>query len=132
MSAELVGLSEFDRKAAEVAAAVESRAREVAQATTNRVAARIRERVRSAVQKRLVAAVTTSVDTAAKQFLVGFDDARLFASGLFPMVPVWHEYGTNKMTANPAVGDALAAERERYLQEMGQAVGADLSKASSR
>lgn len=132
MSAELIGREAFERTAAAVAASVEARARDVAQETTLRVAAGIRSRVRSKVRHRLAAAVKTGVDPAQRQFVVGFDDAALIASGLFPMVPVWHEFGTDKMTANPAVGDALAAERQRYLQEMEQAVGGVLEEASSR
>lgn len=130
MSAELQGLGEFQSKAAAAAADVEKRARGVAQATSTRVAAGIRSRVRRALQGRLSAAVAVAEEAGAKQFVVGFDDGKLLSAGLFPMVPVWHEFGTKFKESNPAVGDALAAERQRYLNEMREAVTQSLQEAS--
>lgn len=130
MSAELIGLDAFNRTATKVAADVESRAREVAQGTTTRVAAGVRARARTNLQARLRAAVTVDVEPSAKQFVIGFDDASLLASDLFPMVAVWHEFGTRYKSPNPAIGDALAVERGRYLNEMRSAVTPVLEGAS--
>lgn len=132
MSAEVVGRDQFLRDAERIAADVEKGSRAVANATAERVATGVRSRVRTALRARLRAAVKVIEEAGARQFHVGFDDVALFSAGLFPMVPVWHEFGTNKMTANPAVGDALAAERQRYVNEMEQAIGSVLEKASSR
>lgn len=130
MSATLLGLSEFNGKAARVAVDVEARARGVAEGTSNRVATGIRARVRHKLQARLRSAVRVVEEPGATQFVVGFDDAALDASGLFPMVVVWHEFGTKYKSANPAVGDSLSAERGRYLNEMRQAVTPVLEGAS--
>lgn len=122
MSAEIVGREQFDRDAATVADAIENGTRAVANATAERVATGVRARVRTAARARLRTALKVVEDEAARQFLVGFDDATLFASGLFPMVPVWHEFGTNKKPANPAMADAIAAERQSYINDMRQVV----------
>jgi hypothetical protein len=130
VSAELQGLDAFNRKADAIAAGVEARAREVAAATADRVGGGVRARVRHAARARLQAAVRVIEQAASKQFVVGFDDAALFASGLFPMVAVWHEFGTRFKSPNPAVGDALGAERARYISEMREAVTSELQEGS--
>lgn len=132
MSAEVVGREQFESTAAQVAEDVSARARAVANATADRVVLGVRSRVRAAVQARLRAAVTKVEDAAGQRFLVGFDDAALFASGLFPMVPVWHEFGTKFKSPNPAVRDASQSERPSYVSEMEDAIGGVLEKASSR
>lgn len=131
MSAEVVGRAGFEAEAANIAAALEVRPRAVASAAAQRIATGVRARVRAALRTRLRAAVRVVEEPGARQFVVGFDDDALFNSGLFPMVPVWHEFGTQYKTANPAVGDAFAEERPRYLAEMRQAVTDILEGAKS-
>lgn len=132
MSAELQGLDAFNRDAANVARDVSARARAVASEAADRVELGIKTRVRAALRARLRAAVKKEEDKPGQRFLVGFDDAALLAAGLFPMVPVWHEFGTRFKTANPAVRDAVEAERSRFVNELEDAVGGVLEKASSR
>jgi hypothetical protein len=123
MSAQLIGLDTFKRQAAATAAAIRARARTAAQQTAARVAARVRSHVRVA-SGQLRDAVTVEEHAAEQTFAVGFKDV----AGRNPMVPVWHEFGTKDMAANPALGDALAAERGRYLAEMRAAIDSALQE----
>lgn len=117
MSASLEGLPQFNQRAAAVASGIENGCRHVAQTTAQRVFAGIRARVRFDTGKHLRDNVQMVEDSAGKQFIVGFRDATQGASG-HPMVPVWHEFGTEKLAANPAVGDSVAAERKAYEAQM--------------
>lgn len=120
MSAEVTGLDGLTRKAEQFESAVRERTHAVAQKCASRIAIGIRARVRKAFQGRLAASVTIEKNTEQRTYSVGFQDQR--SDGLHVMVPVWHEYGTSKMAANPAVGDAFAAELPFYQAEMQAAV----------
>lgn len=113
----LPGLDAFRREADRVAADVRVAGWAAAERSAQRVADAVRARVRVAAKARLRAAVRVVSDEAGRQFLVGFDGDSLRASGLNPMVPVWHEFGTENMTANPALGAAMAADRPKYLAD---------------
>jgi hypothetical protein len=130
VSAELIGLADFNRSADRTAAEVEVRARAAADAAAHRIGLATRLRVRSAVRKRLRLAVVVREEPSASQFVVGFDDQALIAAGLPAMTPIWHEFGTKEMTANPALGDAVTAERQRYPNELRAAITGVLSEAS--
>ncbi len=114
----LPGLPTFQRDADRVGTGVSAAGWGVAERTAQRVADGVRSRVRVAAQARLRAAVRVIPDQAKRQVSVGFDADALQAAGLNPMVPVWHEFGTEKKTANPALGNALAEARPQYLADL--------------
>lgn len=120
-------LPAFRQQVAAIANAMEQRARHVAHMTAQRVGAGIRARVRFATGQHLRNNVTVVEDTGGRQFAVGFRDATAGASG-HPMMPVWHEFGTEKMAANPAVGDSVAAERSAYETQMRAALSDALQR----
>jgi hypothetical protein len=81
---------------------------------------RVRDLVRRRARGRLAAAVTIEEDRNAGEVRVGFPDR--LPGGLNPMVPVWHEFGTFKMPANPALGRATEITRAEHDREMRQAI----------
>lgn len=126
----LVGLQAWNAAPDQIARAIESGTHDVAQASTGRIADGIRARVHVHLQGRLRSAVHVVEESGAKQFDVGFDDQALIASGLPAMTPIWHEFGTVHMQANPAVGDSYAAEKPRYEHDMEAVITRVLDEAS--
>lgn len=127
--AQVTGQATAMAEVAAVSIAIENGSRHVALTTAQRVMAGIRARVRFATGKHLRDNVAMTENTAGREFLVGFKDAAGGASG-HPMVPVWHEFGTKKLPANPSVHDAVNAEREAYVAQQRDVVERALSGAS--
>jgi HK97 gp10 family phage protein len=131
LSEVLTGVDNLLRAADRAAKAVADQTRGVASKSAMRIANGIRSRVR--VDKgNLRSRVAVAVDPAKRQFLVGFPNiTESDRAGWIPMLPVWHEFGTRKMTANPAVQTASNAERGRYEAEMRQAIASALKEFAS-
>jgi hypothetical protein len=123
MSAQVIGIDDYKRGADRVAKAIVDRTRAVASRTAARVADGIRSRVRYKTGVHLRHNVVIQEDAAGRRFLVGFRDITADdATGRNPMIPVWHEFGTRKLAANPAVGNSYEAERPHYEAEMRQVI----------
>lgn len=123
MSAQVLGIDELNRRSERAAVEVERRTRAVAQRSAGRVADGIRARVRYKTGVNLRNNVVVQEDASTRQFLAGFRDVTADdATGRNPMIPVWHEFGTRHLTANPAVGNSYEAERPRYESEMRSAI----------
>lgn len=108
--------------------AIENGARHVALTTAQRVMAGIRARVRFRTGQ-LRNRVAMKENAAQREFVVGFLDASE-GGGDNAMLPVWQEFGTQKLRANPAVGDAVNAERGSYESQMRAVVGGAIEKVS--
>lgn len=89
------------------------------------VAQRSAERMRNDARRRLLAqlktnaraladGITVKEDAANRQFMVESSPPK----GQHPLVTIWNEYGTFKMSARPYMHPAADAEREPYRREM--------------
>ena len=105
---------------------LEAELREVAARTARRMqgGAQLRVRVRS---RKTHDAIKVREEREKRRYLVEVEDV----PGRNPMVPVWLEYGTSKMSAHPFMGPAADAERATYAAE-GEAACARVLNEESR
>lgn len=98
--------------ATRVASRLEAELRALAQRTATRVqvGAQARMRFRTGQMRQHVRVYE---DAEKRQFRIQVDDV----AGRNPMVPVWHEFGTNNMPAQPSMGPALEEVRSDYARE---------------
>ena len=125
MSAITSTLGAFQQGVDRAATRIEAELRAVAQRTAGRVKSGVVARMREATGK-MKASVHVVEEADKRQFRVEAADV----PGRNPMVPVWHEFGTSKMPAQPAFGPALEEVRADYARE-GEAACAKAAEALS-
>jgi HK97 gp10 family phage protein len=105
----LDGSKQLEQQTARVTSRLEAELRTVARNTAGRMktGAQARVRVRTGQTKTRIVVVEQADK---KQFSVEVEDI----PGRNPMVPVWIEFGTRKMPAQPFMGPAADAERDQY------------------
>lgn len=99
----------MQQQTAQVGPRLEAELRTVASNTAARMRTGIQGRVRVR-SGRFRASIVIVEDADQKRFRVEAADV----AGRNPMVPVWQEFGTRKMGAQPAFGPAADAERAAY------------------
>lgn len=105
-------ITELVQEADRTASRLETELRALAQRTSARVQrvaqARVRVRTRQTQQH-----IRVYEDSDKRQFRIQVDDV----AGRNPMVPVWLEFGTSKLGAQPFMGPALEEVRGDYARD---------------
>lgn len=100
------------QEATRAASRLEAELRALAQRTSARVQRGAQARVRVRTGK-MQQHIRVYEDPDKRQFRIQVDDV----AGRNPMVPVWHEFGTKHMSAQPAMGPALEEVRAEYARD---------------
>jgi len=109
MSITTVGISDLRAARHRAGARLEAALRQTARTTAGKIRTGAQARVR----------VGTGQTKAAIRIVEGHGQVRVEVAdvpGRHPMVPVWLEFGTSKMPAQPFMGPALDAERAAYAR----------------